>query len=116
MHLFAVLQVPHEIGDFAILLRAGFSRWDAARAQLLTGTAGLVGALTAVTCSGAGTIMEAKTSWILPFTAGGFLHISLVTVLPELLQEENPRESIKQLLSLVCGIVLMAVLTSICEG
>ncbi|XP_046667521.1 zinc transporter ZIP13 homolog [Homalodisca vitripennis] len=115
---FAILvhEVPHEIGDFAILLRAGFSRWDAARAQLLTGTAGLVGALTAVTCSGAGTIMEAKTSWILPFTAGGFLHISLVTVLPELLQEENPRESIKQLLSLVCGIVLMAVLTSICEG
>lgn len=46
-------QVPHEIGDFAILLRAGFSRWQAARAQLFTGAAGLAGALFAVTFSGA---------------------------------------------------------------
>jgi len=115
---FAILvhEVPHEIGDFAILLRAGFSRWDAAKAQLMTGMAGVVGSITAVMFSGAGTSMEAKTSWILPFTAGGFLHISLVTVLPELLQEDNPRESLKQLASLVCGIVLMAVLTAICEG
>ncbi|XP_054261538.1 zinc transporter ZIP13 homolog [Macrosteles quadrilineatus] len=115
---FAILvhEVPHEIGDFAILLRAGFSRWDAAKAQLLTGMAGTVGALTAVMFSGAGTSMEAKTSWILPFTAGGFLHISLVTVLPELLQEDNPKESLKQFASLVSGIVLMAALTAICEG
>jgi zinc transporter ZupT len=49
--------VPHEIGDFAILLRAGFSRWDAAKAQLMTGMAGVVGSLTAVAFSGAGTSM-----------------------------------------------------------
>lgn len=58
---------------------------------------------------------EAKTSWILPFTAGGFLHIALVTVLPELLQEENPKESLKQMLSLASGIVIMAVLTALVE-
>lgn len=62
------------------------------------------------------TFTEAKTSWILPFTAGGFLHIALVTVLPELLQEANPKESLKQLLSLISGIVLMAVLTMFIEG
>jgi len=31
------------------------------------------------------TFTEARTSWIMPFTAGGFLHIALVTVLPDLL-------------------------------
>uniref|UniRef100_A0A1B6E318 Zinc transporter ZIP13 n=1 Tax=Clastoptera arizonana TaxID=38151 RepID=A0A1B6E318_9HEMI len=114
---FAILvhEVPHEVGDFAILLRAGFTRWDAAKAQLYTASAGIVGALTAVTFSGAGNTMEAKTSWILPFTAGGFLHIALVTVLPELLNESNPIESFKQLASLISGVVLMAVLTMYIE-
>ncbi|EDW39322.1 GL13475 [Drosophila persimilis] len=114
---FAILlhEIPHEVGDFAILLRSGFSRWDAARAQLLTAGAGLLGALVAIGGSGVTSAMEARTSWIMPFTAGGFLHISLVTVLPDLLKEEERKESIKQLLALVFGIALMAVMTTLFE-
>lgn len=104
-------EIPHEVGDFAILLRSGFSRWDAAKAQLLTAGAGLVGALVAIGGSGATTAMEARTSWIMPFTAGGFLHIALVTVLPDLLSESEPRESIKQFAALLLGIALMGFMT-----
>ncbi|KAG5672959.1 hypothetical protein PVAND_003046 [Polypedilum vanderplanki] len=110
---FAILlhEIPHEVGDFAILLRSGFTRWDAAKAQLLTAGAGLLGALVAIGGSGVTSAMEARTSWIMPFTAGGFLHIALVTVLPDLLEEEDKIESLKQLGALVLGIVVMAVLT-----
>ncbi|XP_033176858.1 zinc transporter ZIP13 homolog isoform X2 [Bombus impatiens] len=109
---FAILihEIPHEVGDFAILLRSGFNRWDAARAQLLTASGGIFGAMSAIIFSGGE--VGAKTSWILPFTAGGFLHISMVTILPELLKETtSPKESLKQIVALLFGITIMAFLT-----
>lgn len=51
----------------------------------------------------------------MPFTAGGFLHISLVTVLPELLHEENPKESFKQLTLVMVGIIVMFIMSHLFE-
>lgn len=36
-------EIPHEVGDFAILLRAGFDRWTAAKLQFSTALGGLLG-------------------------------------------------------------------------
>ncbi|KAA0723343.1 Zinc transporter ZIP13 [Triplophysa tibetana] len=111
---FAILlhEIPHEVGDFAILLRAGFDRWKAARMQLSTALGGVLGACFALcsqSCQGA----ENATAWILPFTSGGFLYIALVNVVPDLLEETSPRNSFLQVLLLVCGIAVMAFLSII---
>lgn len=46
---FSFVHLLHlQIGDFAILLRSGFSRLDAAKAQLSTSIGGLVGCLVAL--------------------------------------------------------------------
>ncbi|CAM9592629.1 unnamed protein product [Lampetra planeri] len=107
-------EIPHEVGDFAILLRAGFDRWQAAKLQLITAFGGICGAvftLTAQSAQGAGRF----TAWILPFTAGGFLYIALVGVMPELLQEKNPWDSLWQLLFILCGIGVMAIVTIVAD-
>ncbi|KAI4903188.1 hypothetical protein NFI96_014957 [Prochilodus magdalenae] len=113
---FAILlhEIPHEVGDFAILLRAGFDRWSAARMQLSTALGGVLGAcfaLSAQSQQGA----ENATAWILPFSSGGFLYIAMVNVVPDLLDETNPRHSLLQILLLFCGVGVMALLSTIAD-
>ncbi|XP_051757733.1 zinc transporter ZIP13 isoform X1 [Ctenopharyngodon idella] len=113
---FAILlhEIPHEVGDFAILLRAGFDRWKATRMQLSTALGGVLGASFAL-CSQSQHGAENATAWILPFTSGGFIYIALVNVVPDLLQETNPRNSLLQVLLLFCGIAVMALLSVVMD-
>lgn len=103
-------EIPHEVGDFAILLRSGFNRWKAAKAQMMTATGGILGVITALTAESAESAGE-STAWILPFTSGGFIYIALVTVVPDLLDEKHTLESLKQLLCLCGGILAMLVVS-----
>ncbi|XP_033122433.1 zinc transporter ZIP13-like isoform X2 [Anneissia japonica] len=105
---FAIMlhEIPHEIGDFAILLRAGFDRKSAAWNQVMTATGGMLGALFALASDSAESV-GSSSAWVLPFTSGGFLFISLVTIVPELLEEKDPIESVKQVIFMCFGIAVM---------
>ena len=100
-------EVPHEIGDFAILLHSGFDVWVAAKAQLVTACWGVVGVVFGLTAEH----LTSSTSWLLPFTAGGFLYIALVSILPELLETRGWRDTVLQLGMLGMGVVVMAAVT-----
>ncbi|XP_036871977.1 zinc transporter ZIP13 isoform X4 [Manis javanica] len=107
-------EIPHEVGDFAILLRAGFDRWSAAKLQLSTALGGLLGACFAI-CTQSPKGVEETVTWILPFTSGGFLYIALVNVLPDLLEEDDPWRSLQQVLLLCAGIVAMVMFSLFVE-
>ena len=49
-------------------------RWEAGKAQIWTASVGMLGALAALSLDSVHS-MEVRTSWILPFSAGGFLNI-----------------------------------------
>nr|XP_031546522.1 zinc transporter ZIP13 isoform X2 [Vicugna pacos] len=107
-------EIPHEVGDFAILLRAGFDRWSAAKLQLSTALGGLLGACFAI-CTQSPKGVEETVAWMLPFTSGGFLYIALVNVLPDLLEEDDPWRSLQQVLLLCMGIVVMVLFSLFVE-
>ncbi len=100
-------EIPHEVGDFAILLRSGFSIPSATKAQLVTASGGLVGVMVGLSAEQMGHC----TTWMLPFTAGGFLYIAMVSIIPELLEQDG--HSLRQLFGVFAGIVVMAAVTII---
>ncbi|NXM85010.1 S39A7 protein, partial [Oenanthe oenanthe] len=67
--------------------------------QLLTALAALAGACCSLLAEGGATI-----SGVLPFTAGGFIYLGTVSVLPELLRDSAPGPALLQLLALLAGL------------
>lgn len=102
-------EVPHEIGDFAILIKSGCSKRKAMALQLLTAVGALSGTIIALL----GTNGEAAP-WVLPFTAGGFIYIATVSVLPELLEESTKLgQSLKEIAALLAGVGLMIIIAGL---
>ncbi|XP_017060962.2 protein catecholamines up [Drosophila ficusphila] len=101
-------EVPHEIGDFAILIKSGCSRRKAMLLQLVTALGALAGTALALLGAGSG---DGSAPWVLPFTAGGFIYIATVSVLPELLEESTKlKQSLKEIFALLTGVALMIVI------
>lgn len=102
-------EIPHEIGDYAILIKSGCSKRKAMALQLVTA----VGALSGTVIALLGTNGEAAP-WVLPFTAGGFIYIATVSVLPELLEESTKLvQSLKEIFALLVGVALMIVIANL---
>ncbi|XP_064329951.1 zinc transporter SLC39A7 isoform X2 [Phalacrocorax carbo] len=100
-------ELPHEVGDFAILVQSGCSKRKAMRLQLVTALGAVAGAACSLLAEGAG---EAATLGVLPFTAGGFIYVGTVSVIPELLRDAGPLQSFLQVLGLLAGVAMMVVI------
>jgi solute carrier family 39 (zinc transporter), member 7 len=48
--------------------------------------------------------------WILPFTAGGFIYIATVSVIPELLVNTRFGQSVKEIIALLVGVYMMVLI------
>ena len=100
-------EIPHEIGDFAILIQSGFTRRQALLAQLSTAMGAVMGTAFGLFLDYAG--IESVSSYLLPFTAGGFIYVASVGVIPELLQDCSPRQTIKEILAMALGVGMMVI-------
>jgi len=105
-------EIPQEIGDFGVLIYAGYSRAKALLFNFLTALSAFLGALLIVLF---GTNIDSLSEWIIPLTAGGFIYIATADLIPELKKETAPRKTIRQLITLLLGIAIMWVLKILFE-
>ncbi len=92
-------EIPQEIGDFGILLHAGFARRRALFMNFLSSLAAIAGALAVFAVSSVESILPV----MLALGAGSFLYIASSDLVPELHKTKNPWASVLQLLAMVAG-------------
>lgn len=101
-------EIPQEVGDFGVLIHAGFSRIKALLLNLLSASLAFLGALLALIIGG---VMENFTNFIIPFTAGTFIYIATSDLFPELKKDcTKLHQAFLQLTSIIIGIGLMLAL------
>ena len=102
-------EIPHEIGDFSILLQSGFSLTATLRLQLLTGIGGIAGVSLGLASQ---EFLAEDASLILSIITGGFFYIVCASCLPEILNESSKSEQ-NSFTSEVSLFILGALITGI---
>lgn len=105
-------EIPQEIGDFGVLVHAGYSRGKALFFNFCTSIISIFGAILIFLI---GSRLENIFIYILAIAAGGFIYIATVDLMPELKKESHTLASLGQLLSIIGGIISMVILKIIIE-
>jgi len=101
-------EIPQEIGDFGVLIHAGYNKTKALLLNFVSALAAVLGALIALVI---GSRVAGFSEFLIPFTAGGFIYIAGSDLIPELHKEVKPSRSFFQFIALLLGLLLMLAFT-----
>lgn len=100
-------EIPQELGDFGVLIRAGLTKQKALLFNLLT-------ALTCVLGGVFGFIFLNKIESIVPYviaiTAGGFIYVAVSDLIPEIRNEMSLKKSLINILIIAIAITIMVLI------
>jgi len=94
-------ELPHELGDFAVLLKAGMSVQKAVVYNIVSSVLSFTGMAVGVWIGE----HEAATQWIYAFTAGTFLYISLADLIPEMKSNSENSQGFLDVILHLAGII-----------
>jgi zinc and cadmium transporter len=101
-------EIPHEIGNFGVLVHGGLPVKKALLYNFLSALAAILGAIITLVI---GPQVKGFAEVLLPITAGGFIYVAGSDLIPELKHEVHISHSILQLIAIIFGIILMSLLT-----
>jgi zinc and cadmium transporter len=103
----ATHEIPQEVGDVAILLRAGYSRLRAFTLNLLSGLGGILGAIAMIFATKA---LPHALPYVLAFAAGNFLYVAMADLIPDLHRGGLEGGPLRQLLLIGVGVITIVML------
>jgi zinc and cadmium transporter len=103
----AAHEIPQEIGDFAILLHAGYSRRKALLLNVLSALASAAGAIGAFL---AFDIVPRTLPYFLVLAASSFLYVAMADLIPGLHRGRTDASSLRQIILIALGIATMVLL------
>ncbi|MGE5041995.1 MAG: ZIP family metal transporter [Candidatus Levyibacteriota bacterium] len=99
-------EIPHELGDFGILLHSGYSRRKVLGFNILTGITAFVGAILGFYF---GKEIHGSLPILLSLTSANFVYLSLADLLPEI-HEQVKKNAVKHVVLFFAGVLLMLTL------
>jgi zinc and cadmium transporter len=103
----AAHEIPQELGDFAILLHAGYSRGRALLLNVLSAFASAVGAVAAFIALD---LVPQMLPYILALAAASFLYVAMADLIPGLHRGRTDAGSMRQILLIAAGVVTMLII------
>ncbi len=103
-------EIPHELGDFGILIHKGWGRKKVLWFNILTGFTAIFGAVLAFYL---GNIFDKAVPFLLAITTGNFLYLSATNLVPEIHNKAKQSLAIKESFFFILGILLIAFLIQI---
>jgi zinc and cadmium transporter len=103
----AAHEIPQEVGDFAILLHAGYSRRRALLLNVLSAAASGLGAIAACISFD---LLPRMLPYFLALAAASFLYVAMADLIPGLHRGRTDAGSMRQILLIGAGIASMLVL------
>ncbi len=105
-------EIPHEIGNFGVLLDSGLSRKAALIYNSLSGVVAFLGAISAFYFL---SLFQNFVPYLVAFAAGNFIYIAAADLIPELHERFEKEAALSQTLSFVLGISLILLTIKIFE-
>ena len=96
-------ELPQEISDFGVLIYGGFTKRKALVYNFLSQLTSVLGGILGYFFIG----VRDQAVYLLPIAAGGFLHIAISDLIPEIFKEKDPLKRITNMLIIVAGIIVL---------
>ena len=103
----AAHEIPQEVGDFAILLHAGYSRRRALLLNVISGLASAGGAVVALLALNQ---VPVVLPYCLAFAAASFLYVAMADLIPGLHRGRTDAHSMRQIVLIAAGVATAFVL------
>lgn len=104
-------EIPQEMGDFGVLIHAGYKRATALLYNFLSALTAMAGAIFVVIIGSS--LPEQLIHWVVPFAAGVFIYIASSDLVPELHKNGRGKNLLPEIAGIGIGMLVMYLLLSL---